>query len=278
MIASLLGFSAALSWGAGDFTSGTISRRIGAIRGTLYVEIIGLILLAGAVLVFPSPTLPLSDWLWCAAGGAIGSLGMVVFNHALTKGPMSSTAPVSALTATALPVVVGIWMNGLPGIATIIGFILAMVSIWLISQTGRNREVIQPKIDLRLPLIAGLGFGLYFICIHEGSTQATLWPMVISRLSGSITLFIFALFTKQMKFPPKPLLGLVLLNTLLDIGGNAFYILAGQFGRMDVAVVLSSLYPGVTVVLGWLVLHETINRWQWTGILAALIAITLLVV
>jgi len=69
----------------------------------------------------------------------------------------------------------------------------------------------------------------------------------------------------------------VLLNTALDLGGSLFYVLAGQAGRMDIAAVLSSLYPGGTVLLAWVFLKERGTRAQAWGILAALAAAVLMV-
>ena len=108
--------------------------------------------------------------------------------------------------------------------------------------------------------------------------MATVWPMMAARSAGSVVLFFFAAANHQLGLPNRHIAPLVLLNAAADIGGNTFYILSGQVGRLDVAAVLGSLYPGTTVLLAGLLLHERLNRSQWAGILAALGAIVLMTV
>jgi drug/metabolite transporter (DMT)-like permease len=66
------------------------------------------------------------------------------------------------------------------------------------------------------------------------------------------------------------------LSSILDTIGNAAYALSARTGRLDVAAVLGSLYPGATVLLAWVFLKENISRIQTIGILLALGAIILL--
>jgi uncharacterized membrane protein len=63
---------------------------------------------------------------------------------------------------------------------------------------------------------------------------------------------------------------------LFDVLGNAAYVVATQMGRLDIAAVLSSLYPASTVMLAALILKERVSRTQMIAIGIVLIAIVLI--
>ncbi|HTX92675.1 MAG TPA: DMT family transporter [Anaerolineales bacterium] len=279
MLSSLFGLVSALSWGAGDFAGGIVSRRAGAYRASFYGESAGLVFLSIMLAVTREPIPGWTSWAWSLAAGAAGAVGLVLLYRSLAEGQMSVAAPISALMAAVLPVIVSGLTEGLPGPLKYAGFALALLAVWLISQgEGHRKELHLHLVDIWMPLLSGVCFGFYFILIHQGSRSATIWPMVAARSAGSLVLFFFALANHQLSLPDRRTAPLVFLNAAGDIGGNTFYILAGQVGRLDVAAVLGSLYPGTTVLLAGLILHERLNRSQWIGILAALTAIVLLTV
>ncbi len=58
--------------------------------------------------------------------------------------------------------------------------------------------------------------------------------------------------------------------------GCLFYFLAADKGKIITVVTLTALYPLVTILLSYLVLHETISLKQVGGITLALISIYLM--
>jgi drug/metabolite transporter (DMT)-like permease len=54
------------------------------------------------------------------------------------------------------------------------------------------------------------------------------------------------------------------------------FVRASQTGRLDEAVVISSLYPAVTVLLARVFLKERLTRWRFVGLLAALAAVPMI--
>lgn len=274
MASILFGLLSALSWGAGDFSGGMASRKTGAYLAVLYGEIIGLAFLLIFVPFISEPPLDLTSLIYALIAGAMGTAGLVLLYHAMDEGKMSIAAPVSALLAAALPVAVGAFTEGTPGLLTWGGFILAFSAVWLISRSEDGmKDILTHLSDLRLPLLAGVGFGAYFTLMHLASQRNVYWPIVAGRFSGSTVFLIYMFFRRTTWKPTRTSWPFLLLNAILDVGGNFFYVLAGQTGRMDVSAVLSSLFPGATVLLAWLILKERLTRSQWIGIAAALIAI-----
>ena len=279
MLSSLFGILSAISWGAGDFVGGIVSRRAGFCRGAFYGYAGGLIFLAALLAIFREAFPSWSDMGWGALAGLMGSAGFLLLMRSLAEGKMSIAAPVSALMAVVLPVIASSITEGLPGWVRYLGFGLALLAIWLISRgEGHQAKFHLHLADLKIPLLSGTLFGFYFIFMNKGSQDATVWPMVAARLTGSFFLLWFALAKREIAWPGKAVAPLVLLNAAGDIGGNTLFILAGQVGRLDVAAVLSSLYPGMTVLLAGLILHERLNRSQWLGIAAAFAAIVLMTI
>ena len=281
MLSILFGLGAALGWGAGDFTGGLASRKTGAYRTVFYGEVIGIFILFFIIMAFGEPVPNRRAWLFAMLAGALGTMGLILLYHSMTLGLMSVAAPVSALLAAALPVVVGIFREGLPEWMTFIGFGFALFAVWMISQgEGGITDIVSHLTDLKLPLLAGIGFGLYFVFMHEAtSTGAVIWPMVASRSGGLILITTYMLFTRSpWKVEDSSAWSIITLNGILDISGDVFFILASQSGRLDVAAVLSSLFPGATVVLAWIFLKERLSRNQWIGIGSALIAIALMTI
>ena len=280
MLSILYGLISAAGWGAGDFSGGLAARKTGAHRAVFYGEIVGILILLFIVNIVGEPVPNLRVWLLAMLAGALGTAGLILLYHSMTIGLMSIATPVSALLAAILPVLVGMIREGFPGLATFIGFGFALYSVWMISQ-GRDgvKNILAHIADLKLPLLAGVGFGLFFVIMREATRGgAILWPMVASRSGGLILVGLYMLFTRTSLKVDSAAWPYILVNGVFDICGNGFFVLASQAGRLDVASVLGSLYPGGTVVLAWIFLKERLSRAQWIGIAAALIAILLMTI
>jgi len=87
---------------------------------------------------------------------------------------------------------------------------------------------------------------------------------------------MFILATRQFRPLAKAGIGLGILAGALDSTGSAVFVRASQAGRLDAAVVISSLYPAVTVLLARFLLDEHLSRWRMVGLVAALLAVSLI--
>jgi len=269
---SLCALGAVCTWGVSDFLGGYTARRFHAFFLAALGHMSGTLLMLSIALGAHEPFPPQSHLIWAAAAGMAGGVSLALFYQALSQGSMGISAPTTAVLSAGIPTVFGILREGFPGYVPCAGFALAMVGIWLVS---RPEGAVRPK-GLGLAIAAGLGFALFFIFIKKTGSGDAFWIAAVARtasfaVTGTITLL-------GRRFTPfyRGGVWLGLLAGCLDVSGTAFFVRASQMGRLDTAVVLSSLYPAITVLLARIFLHEKFTRWKLVGMLAALAAVPMI--
>ncbi len=266
-------FAATCAWGVSDFVGGYASRRANAYLLTTITHVSGTALMLLLALLFHSPFPGKHALIWAVAAGLFGGFALAVFYRALSQGNMGLTAPISAVLGAGIPTAFGIFTEGMPGPVPMIGFLLAAIGIWLIS---RSEGAAGRPHGIATAFIAGIGFAGYFLCVREAGPGSVFWLAGTSRFVSFLTTGAIVLATRQ--FAPMDRAGVAwgLCAGVLDISGSAMFILASQLGRLDTAVLISSLYPAITVLLARFFLNEHFSRWKVIGLVAALLAVPMI--
>ena len=269
------GFSlaAVLCWGSSDFSGGYASRRSDAFQVTLLSHASGFVLMLALAWLTHAPyPSPLSR-NWALLAGGLGGAALAIFYRALASGDMGITAPVAAVLGAAIPAALVMITQGLPGTRSVAGFLLAGVGIWLISRPDGSSNHYA---GISMAALAGIGFAGFFLCIDRTGDSSALWSAVHSRVASLAIVGAMVFFRRGRGRVLPEDARLALFAGCLDVTGTALFIRAEQTGRLDSAVVLSSLYPVITVLLARVVLHEHFTRWKTVGIFAALLAVPLI--
>jgi drug/metabolite transporter (DMT)-like permease len=275
LIGIISALTAALLWGGGDFTGGWATRR----ASQFHVLVVSA--LSGIIVLLLSASLWRESWpstgtvVWAALAGISGTVGIAALYHALSLGPAATVAPTAAVVGVVLPVIFSGVTEGWPEAARLAGFVLACFGIWLLCKPPAGRRV--SRRSLGEAVLAGIGFAGFFVLIAQVGPGAVFGPLIVAR-SVELTIAVLLLRVRGLSLPRLRAHPAALLAGLLDAGGTVFFLLAQDLTRLDVAVVLSSLYPLTTVLLSRLILKEKITPVQWVAALVSLLAIELIVI
>ena len=259
-------------WGVSDFLGGYTSRRFNSFFLAMLGHAGGFSLVfaiaAGNHLAVP----PTRGMLWAMLAGASGGTALALFYRALSQGNMGLAAPVSTVIGAAIPAVFAIFTEGLPHPIALAGFALALLGVWLIS---RPEESGAPQ-GISLALVSGLGFAGFYIFMKLAGPGAAPWFAVSSR--GTSLLVTAIITVAARKFQPFYSAGAIIgvFAGCLDVTGTMLFIRAAQTGRLDTTVVLTSLYPVITVLLARAVLKERFTLLKTAGMAAALAAVPMI--
>jgi len=117
--------AAVFAWGTSDFLGGYGARRANAFLLTAIAHLSGLVLMAAVALATHLPFPSEIAVAWALLGGLSGGGALAIFYRALATGRMGLTAPVAAVLGAAIPTAFGMFREGLPQPAQMVGFALA---------------------------------------------------------------------------------------------------------------------------------------------------------
>ena len=278
-MAAMLALISAASFGISDFSGGLASRRTTATSVVLVSNGLSLVLGLLVAGLLPGSSFRTGDLAWGLAAGAVGLVGVVLLYRGLAIGPMSVVAPLTAVLSAAIPVLVGLARGERPGAPAMAGLVLALPAIVLISRERGSAGNRISNAALGASLVAGVGFGGFFVLLAQTGTDGGAWPLVAQRTASvGLLLASVALPGRHHRslLPTGSTLVLALLAGATDFGANLAYLLATHRGLLALVAVLSSLYPAATVLLARGFLSERLGATQLAGLGVAALAIVMI--
>jgi uncharacterized membrane protein len=267
----LLAGLSALMYGAGDFLGGLASRKMPVITVLVFSQLVGLFVAVAAAVAFRQPVPSAQDLAWGALAGVCGTAGLAALYRALATTLVAVASPVAAVMGAAIPVALGLALGERPSTLAWTGIALAVPAIILLTAgpSGHaERGVIRRA--AALGIAAGIGFGLFFFSISRTSPTSGLWPLASARVSTISLAVLFAVLGGRTLRPAREGFFVVLASGVLDMGANIAFLLASRIGLLSITAVVTSLYPGPTVLLAILFFRERLTVPRVLGLALAL--------
>ena len=253
---------------------GLASRRARPLQVTALAQVASAVALIPLVAFIPAPEVTSADLAWGAGGGVFGMLGILALFAGLSRGPMGVVAPITSVLSAVVPLIVGFALGERPTGVAVAGMALGLTAIIAVSATGSEAGPVD-RYALVSAVAAGLGFGCFFVFIGQTSADAGMWPLVTAR-AVSVPLILLLAWSRGGIVPKRSGRTLAVVSGGVDMVANGLFAAAAQRGLLSVAAVLSALYPVVTVLLAWVVLHERLRVWQVAGIAGAIVAVAMI--
>ncbi len=297
----LAGLGAALAWGTLDIFSAIAGRRIGSLRVTTGIQLIGAAVVVALALAWGT-TFP-SDPRVIVGGAIVGLAGAGAYLAYFTGLRIGPIAVVSGVVAAygGLTVVLAVIIRG-ETLTTVqaVGATLATVGVILtgitFDGTLRGTKFASPGVIfavVALVLFATMSIGSDIVIDYAGWLQV----LLVSRTTNAVVTVIILVgaLTVARRLAQPVLIGesgrdeggaggdtriiaLVVLAGILDVLGLVVFMYGLEHAETWLVGLASSFGPAVTIIAAVAFMGERLRRIQWVGlafVLAGMIAIGL---
>lgn len=268
-VSVILALSAAMAYGISDFVGGLLSRRASAYSVATYAQAAGAFCLTVAALIAGAEHVGGGPVAWGMLSGVGSGIGTIFLYRGLGSARMSVVAPLSAVGAAGIPVIVGFALGERPAALAIAGIVLALPAIWLITRDESGPDQPTARTGVLDGFLAGAGFSVLFIALAQVPEEAGLYPLAAGQLTAFGVVLTSALLLRAALTLPSRVRTPALLIGGLAGAATLLYQLAAHGGLLAVVAVLTSLYPALTVLAAVVVLRERVTLGQTVGLVAA---------
>ncbi|MGA2546476.1 MAG: EamA family transporter [Rectinemataceae bacterium] len=275
---AVLALLSALLYGTADFSGGYATRKNSVFSVMLLSQTAGiLVALIAAPIVGPNRP-SVADLAWGLLAGFTGSVGLAALYRGLAQHKAAIVSPVSALVGAIVPAVFGALLGERPSTLALAGAALCIPAIFLLSyEKGETKDREKIRASFLHGLVAGLGFGSFFIAVSRTSPGSGLWPLIASRTASIAATAVVAFLIGRKPFAvarrDRPT---ALFAGIADMGANLCFLLASRSGLLIIVTLIASLFPAPTVVLARIFQGQRISPPRAAGIALALAGVALI--
>ncbi|WP_300400862.1 EamA family transporter [uncultured Nocardioides sp.] len=278
----LLALASAAAYGLADFVGGLTSRRTGASWSVGFLALLAGGTTTALVALFDPGSPTATDHAWALVAGLGNGVGTGFLYRGLASGRMGVVAPVSAVGAALVPLVVGLASGERPSSLVWLGVAAALPGIWWVSRPAEDE--LAADVDTGPAhsasgtldgVLAGLGFGTLFAGLAQVPDSAGLLPLALNQVVAAVVVAGLAAAVGGDWLPRSRLVAWGAVAGLLGALATGLFLVATHGGYLSVVAVIASLYPAFTVLLAATVLREQIGRGQAVGLALCALAVGL---
>ena len=269
----LLGILSALSFGIGDFLARFSSKEVGFKNSLFWMLVVGAIFYLILFYFFGDNLNPNSIGLSNSfLSGILIMFGLLFLYRGLQMGPVSIVAPIVA-TNPFFVFLIRFFLGSEPSLTqwastlvVISGAILISISAESFkSSLGLNSKQIKESITISFMSSGMLAVGLIF-SQEASNTMDPLETVIYIRFFSLIGIALLLLFTKSKIILTKKAIPILFFQGILETTGYFCLVSAYAFDKVSIAVVISSGFGLVTVILARIIIKEQISKIQSLGI------------
>jgi drug/metabolite transporter (DMT)-like permease len=273
----ILASLSAIFYGTADFAGGYAVRKNSMFPVLLVSQSAGLLLAALAIPLLGGGKISVAAFVYGGLGGAIGAFGLFMLYRGIARTVVAVVSPASALVGALVPMLFGIAIGERPSLLAIAGAAICLPAILLLvyekSDARLSRSIRSALIH---GVLAGIGFGGFFIAVSRTPPDSGLWPLAASRTVSILSFAAFALGRRERIRIERGSRALVLAAGLFDMGANVLFLLAARSGLLFLAASISSLFPGPTVLLARVFMGQKLGPVRLIGLALALAGVALI--